>query len=185
VTGAVAAEAAVVRAAGIGDVVASNAGLIEAVTMSSNPIAVQMGLRFTGLLKRYHRPWVTGLYNFRNRMAEIAFQPNRGVVVAHMLAVVAAEATRKVLVPDVVWVSWPSDVHIREHAGAVAFLECADRGSDFVLVLGIIVRVVSLIPLPQLLKGLSCLILAYVGLNEQLGGSALDLRNAHINEAAR
>jgi hypothetical protein len=108
-TTAVGAKATVVGSAGVVNLVTFSTCLIKFKPMTGQPVRVAMRFRFLTLFDSDRRGTLTFFDNFRDRVTDIALQPDGLPLSRGMITVMAAETAGEVAMANVIGVSLPSD----------------------------------------------------------------------------
>lgn len=142
-TGAIRAERRVVFASGIIRIVTSLAGRIERTAMIVQPGRCTMRVRLVDLGNRDRRHRTIGEGDFGQRMAHVALESNRLLVVGgKMLAIVTTETAGRIFVSDIVGVRRPRQVLTGKDQRLINGLEIIDPrfyfGGIVLVVIGII-----------------------------------------------
>src|SRR4026207_1466508 len=113
-TGRVGTEGSIARAAWVIHSVAGRAGGTERLVMQADPVRVEVrfGLRASTDLDSGHK--VIWPFDYRDRMADIAFKPNCLLLIIKMFAIVAAETTRRIDVAQVIRICRPINLLVME-----------------------------------------------------------------------
>jgi len=125
--GAVGAEGRVAHTAGVSHGMARLAGCIKFTVMERNPIGIQVagGFNTARHLNIGHQLVAGG--NHRNGMAQVAFQADGLLVCRQVLAIVAAEASRRFLVRQVIGLHTPVGFLVNKDILAIGFLDFSHR----------------------------------------------------------